>query len=490
MASLGTLALGTYTDVSSTAIQGSDPVLEIIASTDDTDYVYDATNSNHTGTARFTLADTPADFGSILAASIRLRYACASAPTNTWDSLTAQIVKSDGSTPLTDAVTVVSGPITTTTLTNSSVVALTNPDTAATKADWDDALVLINWSISKVKGGDTIRKNVYAAEVTGTYNLAAIPLHPNNIATAAPTNGTPVIGQKHVLLSNSVTTAAPTNGTPAVGQKHVLLADDVVTAAPTQTTPALAIVVPLLADDVATAAPTQGTPVIGQIHVLLADDVATAAPTNGTPVVGQIHVLLADNVSTAAPTQGAPTIGQIHVVLADDVATAAPVLDTPTLTEVAAGVDALLADDIDTAAPTQGAPAVGQIHVILADDVATAAPTSGVPVIGQIHGLLADDVATAAPTQGTPVLTEIVDTNDELLALGLATAAPLLGNPAVGQVHHLQHNPLTTRTLWLPRPRAWTPKITAPAPIHRASQKPYPSTLGKQFRTKWRDIPH
>ena len=188
MADLGILALGTYGNVASTAIQGSDPVLEVIASPDDADYVYDATNSTHTGVAQFALGNTPADLGNVDTVSIRLRYAWASGTqVNTWDTLTARIFKSDGTTALTNAATLATG-ITTTTITNSSVVAFTGVDTAATKAEWDAAVVRISWGISKVKGGDTIRKNVYAAEVTGTYTEAAptaIPVFAHHYKTMA-----------------------------------------------------------------------------------------------------------------------------------------------------------------------------------------------------------------------------------------------------------------------------------------------------------------
>lgn len=169
MADLGTLTLGTYTNVSNTAIQGSDPVLETIAGTDDNDWVYDATNSTHTGEASFALADTPSDFGVMSTVSIRLRYAWQTGTqTNSWNNLNARIFKSDGTTALTALATVASS-ITTTTLTNSSVINFTGVDTAANKADWDGAVVRIYFDISKTKSGDTLQKRVYAAEVTGTY---------------------------------------------------------------------------------------------------------------------------------------------------------------------------------------------------------------------------------------------------------------------------------------------------------------------------------
>lgn len=172
MASLPTLALGTFANVSSTAIQGSDPVLEEIASTDDTDYVYDATNSTHTGTARFALEDMPADLGNVDTLFCQLRYALATGvPSNLWDALRARVFKSDGTTALTNSLTIAST-IVTTTITNSSVLQFTGVDTAATKADWNAAVVHVLFDITRVKGGDTLQKRVFAAELTGTYTIA------------------------------------------------------------------------------------------------------------------------------------------------------------------------------------------------------------------------------------------------------------------------------------------------------------------------------
>src|SRR3990167_1118984 len=174
MADLGTLALGTFSIVSNTAITGTEPVLQVIASADDNTNVHDTSNTIHTGEASFTLGDVPADFGNIDTVSVRLRYAWASGTqTNTWNSLRAQIVRSDGSTALTDEV-IVASTITTATPTNSSVIPMTNPDTAANKTVWDGALVRIRFNISKVKGGDALEERVFAGEITGTYTASAI----------------------------------------------------------------------------------------------------------------------------------------------------------------------------------------------------------------------------------------------------------------------------------------------------------------------------
>lgn len=171
MANLGTLTLGTYTNVASTTKTGADPVLESIAAFNDGSYVSDAVNNTHVGAATFTLGNMPVDFRFMETLSIRLRYLAAGAQVNTWDGLLARVFKADGVTPLTNQSEVVAGPITTTTGTNSSVVALTGVDTAATAADWNGAIVLLEWSVLRNKGGDTVQKRVTAAELTGTYTI-------------------------------------------------------------------------------------------------------------------------------------------------------------------------------------------------------------------------------------------------------------------------------------------------------------------------------
>ena len=200
MADLGTLALGAFTDVASTAITGAEPVLQVIASADDAKHVHDTANTTHTGVASFALGETPADLDNVDTASIRLRYGLSGEPdNNVWDSLTAQIVESDGSTPLTDEVTVVTGPIEDTSPTNSSVVALTNPNTGATKETWDAALVLIRFGVSKNKGGDAVEERVFAAEVTGTYTVAAVNV------TVSPAAGSLIYTGAALSVAETVT---------------------------------------------------------------------------------------------------------------------------------------------------------------------------------------------------------------------------------------------------------------------------------------------
>lgn len=151
----------------------SDLVLEVIASANTGDYVYSSTNANSTNTADVPF-NWPADFdnpSSATSLSVRLQYALQSGTrTNTWSSLEATLVDSGGSA-LSDTVTLATN-ITTTTPTNSSVVNFTGLNTTAGQSVWLGAQLRISITISKSMGGDTLEKQVFAAEVTGTYDAA------------------------------------------------------------------------------------------------------------------------------------------------------------------------------------------------------------------------------------------------------------------------------------------------------------------------------
>jgi hypothetical protein len=162
-----------FTNVADTAITGTPPVLQLIASANDASYVNDDTNSTHTGVARFTWADMPTDFGTMTDLTVRLRYFYSSTPVNnTWNSLTAQVVRSDGTTPLTDEITVAGPAITTTTPVNSQAINFTGIDLTANKATWDDSLVLLRFSITRTKGGEAFEERVSAAEISGVYAVS------------------------------------------------------------------------------------------------------------------------------------------------------------------------------------------------------------------------------------------------------------------------------------------------------------------------------
>jgi hypothetical protein len=173
VADLPKLALGTFTNVNDTAITGTEPVLQLIADVDDNKNVHDTANTTHTGGARFALANMPADFVSMDTLSVQLRYAWQSGTqVNAWTDLRAQVLKSDLITLLTGNQPVTSS-ITTSAPTNSLVVAFEFVDTAATKEDWDGAIVEILFQITKSKGGDALEERVFAAELTGTYTAGS-----------------------------------------------------------------------------------------------------------------------------------------------------------------------------------------------------------------------------------------------------------------------------------------------------------------------------
>lgn len=176
MATLPTTSLGnrnaTFSSASYTTT-GTEPVLEQIASAVDTSYVGSTSNATGANAVYMALGAMPSDFSAMLTLSVRLRYAWAATPNGnlTWDSLQAAIVASDGSTAYTNTITLASS-ITTTTYTNSSATAFTINATglAATKAQWESALLVITNNSTRSKGGDTTAQTVSAGELTGTYS--------------------------------------------------------------------------------------------------------------------------------------------------------------------------------------------------------------------------------------------------------------------------------------------------------------------------------
>lgn len=222
MATLPTTALGNLNATFSTVdalITGTEPVLELIGSAVDTSYVYDATNSTHTGIAAMALGDVPGDFGTMLTLAIQLRYRLGTSTANkTWDSLTAQVYQSDGTTPLTNAVTIATN-ITTTTATNSSVVSFTGVDTTSGAAVWNGALVFLRFSATRTKGGNTDDLRVTAAEVTGTYTAGATTetrtasanaaLQQTFPRTASATAALQALQTKQALVSASISQTFP-----------------------------------------------------------------------------------------------------------------------------------------------------------------------------------------------------------------------------------------------------------------------------------------
>jgi hypothetical protein len=274
-------------------------------------------------------------------------------------------------------------------------------------------------------------------------------LTPDDLATGAPTVGSPAIGQVHALIALDLTSGMPALDTPDLGQVHALAADDIATASPTLDEPTIGQVHGLAADDVTAGTPTLSTPTLSESNVLDADDLATGTPTLSSPALGQIHALSANDLVTDAPTVETIAIGQIHALSADDLTTGAPTLSTPVIgTE---GTDALAPDDLTTGAPILSSPVLGQIHSLSADDLTTDTPIIETVVIGQIHAIIAADVATGTPILSAPDLSAAAGVTP-LTAIDITTGAPILTAPVLGQIHGLTGDDVT----------AGAPTITAP----------------------------
>jgi hypothetical protein len=162
-------------------------VIQVIGSANDANFAEDTSNGGGTTTLDqgYLLGNTPADFGSIATASVRLRYGWAASFTNrTWTVLGARLISVGDSTVLAAAdsggafTELNSGNITTTTPVTSSVVAFAWVNTAATKAQWDDARLEMRIVSVRSGGGSSVARRVYAGEITGTYAIAPVEIDP------------------------------------------------------------------------------------------------------------------------------------------------------------------------------------------------------------------------------------------------------------------------------------------------------------------------
>jgi hypothetical protein len=151
---------------------------------DDSDSTFsgDGTNGDFDGVHSFLLGDVDTDLRAMTTLSVVLRYArSANGGNKTWDTLACRIVSADegiilAAADAAGAFETVASDITTTTPTDSSSIPFSYVNTEAPLDTWDDAVIEIRLIFSRVKGGNTDEMRVYEADLTGTYDDAALGL--------------------------------------------------------------------------------------------------------------------------------------------------------------------------------------------------------------------------------------------------------------------------------------------------------------------------
>ena len=151
---------------------------------DNSDATYGYVNNNGTNAydMGWEMGDTPSDFGTMTALSVVLRYCWGTDPgtASTWPGLECRITASDGTTVYAGAggggwltvVASVANTVTTPTDSGSVGMVLTAAGSAATKSEWDAAILQIRIQRTKVKGGSSDQQRVHEADLTGTYDVA------------------------------------------------------------------------------------------------------------------------------------------------------------------------------------------------------------------------------------------------------------------------------------------------------------------------------
>lgn len=175
-----------------------------------------------TETTSFALDNVDADFDTMLTASWTIEYRQQG---RSDDTLSLGLRVMSGGTVLAAAnsggtfVTVNSN-VTTTTDVTAGPTAFAYVNTTATKTDWDAAVVEISQTYSQNMGPDNAFIEVDHFQLTGTYDLAATPITPND-GVHGHTADSPVVTQVHELVV-SETLHTHNTDSPLVTQQHVV----------------------------------------------------------------------------------------------------------------------------------------------------------------------------------------------------------------------------------------------------------------------------
>lgn len=202
------------------------------ALSDDSDATFDAQSDNATGTYGYgrNITDPPVDFGTMTGLNVLLRYGWQSAPTNTtWNLLAARVMGPAGTTVLAaansgGAFKTVASNITATTPTNSATITFDYVNPTTDRALWDGAVLQVQWTRTRAKGGDNLGMRVYEAKINGTYDLAppaitsvGTPFRDGQTAVAIAGSGFEATqGTGKVELSDNATYATGTKVTQTV----------------------------------------------------------------------------------------------------------------------------------------------------------------------------------------------------------------------------------------------------------------------------------
>lgn len=184
---------GTSSDVT---VVGAASAWQAITSNDgDTSYV--TPGLDLPGALFVALDPMPADFQSLTALSVAAVVRLNGNAADDSTSLYAQVFAADGTTALTEEVTVATQTVGAAYTTRTAAFATRN--SATSKAVWDGAQLRLRWTFAKSKGSDGIALRVTQASLTGTYTPTTPP-------TSAPTLTSPGKTATSVSLSWSAVT--------------------------------------------------------------------------------------------------------------------------------------------------------------------------------------------------------------------------------------------------------------------------------------------
>lgn len=267
-----------------------------------------------TETTSFALDNVDADFETMLTASWTIEYRQQG---RSDDTLSLGLRVMSGATVLAAAnsggtfVTVNSN-VTNTTDVTAGPTAFGYVNTTATKTDWDAAVVEISQTYSQNMGPDNAAIEVDHFQLTGTYDLAATPVTPDD-ALHSHAADSPTVIQTHLVTPASGAHAHAADS-PVVGQTHVI--------GPSETSHAHAADSPTV-DITHHISPSDGghghtadSPVVTQVHELVVPETLHTHNAD-SPLVTQQH-MVSPNETSHGHTADSPVVAITHIINPSD----------------------------------------------------------------------------------------------------------------------------------------------------------------------------
>jgi hypothetical protein len=189
---------------------------EVVASANDADYIRGPAGTAATTGAQVYdagLTNMPSDLVDITSLSYNVRYRQFNRVDDTLGF--TLLIESSGGTAYTNTVTIANVTTTTFTSTGATAFTLTSAGLAASKSDWDSAVLLVGQTYTTSMGSDNAYIAISAIEITGVYDAAS------TVTRTASSSGTGSSSASRVISKLRTASASATGSSSASGTRTV-----------------------------------------------------------------------------------------------------------------------------------------------------------------------------------------------------------------------------------------------------------------------------